>query len=77
MDSKQLKWRKKYRNAMCALQELIDYDKTIQDMHVIINKERDVVLALDLYGTTEENEKIFQKIEYFVPDFILEELEDK
>ena len=77
MDCKKLKWRKKYRNAVGALQELIDFDKTIQDMHIIINNERDIVLALDLYGSAEGNEKIVQKIEYFIPDFILDERGDE
>ena len=74
MDSKQLKWREKYINAVKALQELIDYDKTIQNAHILLRpKDRTVIISLDLFAT-KKGENVTQKVTDFIPDFILEEI---
>lgn len=74
MNSRQLQWEDKYRKAVNAIQELLDFDKTILGANLVIRrKDRKVVLALDMYGTKLDN-NVMQKVNGFIPDFILEEI---
>ena len=71
MSVDQLKFRDKYIKATQAIQELVDCDKTIQGVDVIFNANRSIVIALDLWATTAD-ENIYTKVHDFIPDFELE-----
>jgi hypothetical protein len=66
------KFRDRYIKAQIALKELLECDKTISHIDVFITKERNVIIAFDLMGSTQENEKLVTKVKDFVPDFVLE-----
>lgn len=67
-----LKFRDRYIKAQTALQEILDSDKTIDNVNVLIGKDRKVIIAFDLMGSSADNEKIVTKIKNFIPDFVLE-----
>lgn len=71
-----LKFRDRYIKAQTALQEILDSDKTIDNVNVYIGKDRKVIITFDLMGSSADNEKIVTKIEDFIPDFVLELLGD-
>lgn len=72
MNTDQLKFKDKYIKATQAIQELVDCDKTIQGVNVILNVDRNIVITLDLWATPVDNETISTKVYDFIPDFELE-----
>lgn len=72
MSANQLKFKDKYMKATQAIQELVDCDKTIQGVNIIFNANRNIVITLDLWAASVDDENIYTKVYDFIPDFELE-----